>query len=63
MTLHEWEQQSGETTHLHPSGARWIAYASLSMDDYRELFHLSDYLVSSVIGGTVWLVPRQGVTA
>ena len=67
MTLFEWEVKTGVYVGSHDSGARWVPGSTLRMTDTarRRLWHLDDYLVSSVMGGTIWLVRRRpsGVTS
>ncbi len=68
MTLHEWEAAHPRAyVGTHDSGARWVADTTTAMtyDDRRLLWRLDDYLVTSVIAGTIWLVHRRpgGVTS
>ena len=60
LSLQEWEDyygQLGQKVKTHKSGAK---YVHDNMDVGREdLYHLTDYLVSSVSGGTIWLVKRK----
>jgi hypothetical protein len=57
MTLAQWARGNGATVHTH-GNAVWV------VDDRRiehartQLWDLTDYVVSSVSGGSVWLVPR-----
>jgi len=59
MTLQEWERANGERTMLHHPGlgARFIYYGI--NPNRKELWHLSDWRVTSVSGGTIWLLPRE----
>jgi hypothetical protein len=60
MTLQEWEAQSPVAVSrlaAYPD-ARIVPYGTLPDALYRALWGLSDYIVSSVSGGAVWLVQR-----
>ena len=62
MTLAEWEESTGVSLTRHKSGAVSFAYApvlSLSARLNYLLYHLSDYVVSGLAGGSVWLCPRE----
>lgn len=59
MTLSEWSSRTGILP-THPTTER--SAVSLCVDqlhaDRSELWHLADYVVSSVSGPVVWFVPR-----
>ena len=54
MTLSEWATATGNTVSDHPSGAKHLPF----FED-RQLWHLEDWKVSSVVAGTIWLVPAR----
>jgi hypothetical protein len=57
MTLALWSSFHGKTANVHTNGiARWIP--DFVGDSRSELWRLDDYIVSSVCGGTIWLLPR-----
>jgi hypothetical protein len=58
MTLSEWKEQSGHYVGDHKSGAKWIP-ANMPLPLHWELYHLTDYVVSSITGGSIWLVKRK----
>lgn len=58
LTLADWETKYREKAGEHPTGARFVPFVSPSEKAW-ELFHLSDFVVSSVQAGTVCLVPRK----
>lgn len=63
MTLTEWESQFGRTatrpaTRLRPDAA-CIECICIGDAGCRELWHLSDWVVTAVSGGTVWLSRRD----
>lgn len=63
MTLSDWEamadKHGGCKSYSHPAGCRYIHQPRGLPDGlFRELWHLSDYLVSSVACGVIWLRPR-----
>lgn len=54
MTLRDWIEQYQRVVHLLPGETGWLP-------DYigpgrAELWHLTDYIVSSVCGGSIWLI-------
>ena len=61
MTLFEWECTTGAYVGQHDSGARWVPDSQTRMGDADRhlLWRLDDYLVRSVVGGSIWLLPRQ----
>jgi hypothetical protein len=61
MTLAQWrEQYPGWYVAQHASGGYWLKDNGESMTNERwELWHLDDYAVSSVTGGSIWLVQRE----
>jgi hypothetical protein len=57
MTLREWcELAKIPYTTTVVSGSYGIEFSD--KDLYIKLWHLSDFMVSSVSAGSVWLVPR-----
>jgi hypothetical protein len=68
MTLSQWETRlqavedlpiaTPRVINTHAAGGKWIP-DGMPNPYRRELWSLSDYLVSSVTGGTIWLTPRQ----
>jgi hypothetical protein len=58
QTLAQWSEFSPSTPQQHPGGALWVAIGPLTEPKYWSLWMLSDYRVSSVSGGSVWLVKR-----
>jgi hypothetical protein len=63
MTLEQWRNsyETHSTGRFHPKGA-YVRPDSSDIEHGRTwLWALSDYLVSSVTGGSIWLVPRQEV--
>ena len=61
MTLAQWAEFWPYKVSKHSTGAMWTpdAVKNWSRDWRVEAFHLSDYLVSSITGGTIWFVPRE----
>jgi len=57
MTLQEWSTKFNVVVNQHPNGASYVPI-TINNSSYMELWHLSDYLVSSIQAGTIWLVPR-----
>ena len=58
MTLNEWKQKWDYVVTTHSSGAM-VLPDDLVCGARSELWHLSDYVVSSVTGGSVWLIKRE----
>lgn len=61
FSLTEWTLLSGAYVRYNPSTGAVTTSGDpsrLSAQDRFELFHLTDYVVSSVTAGTVWLVQR-----
>ncbi len=58
MTLAQWAEKSPYRVSMHSSGCMVTAW-NPSYVGYGDLFHLSDYVVSSIEAGTVWLVSRN----
>lgn len=56
QTLAEWCEEYRATAPMHSSGQRWTVPPSECAQS--ALFWLSDYRVTSVHGGAVWLMPR-----
>lgn len=54
MTLRDWSDAFGPVPQYH-HGAVYV----VGWEGRRELFTLADYVVSSVCGLTVWLLPRE----
>ena len=63
MTLQEWSDQSGNPINHHrTTGAVYVLIDIVRQRKWAiEVFHLSDYVVSTVGGMTHWLSPRKGV--
>lgn len=63
MTLKEWSKKSGILP-THPTTEKKAVSVVLRIDNphYQDLWKLSDYKVSSVLAGVVWLVPVIGNT-
>jgi hypothetical protein len=60
MTLQAWrEKYSGMVVHQHANGAYWLPDYLMPDGPAWELYHLDDYAVSSVTGGSIWLWKRQ----
>jgi hypothetical protein len=62
MTAKEWERKYGYALRPHNNkGTLWIPDSQLDKKKLMryDLFHLSDYAVSSITGGSVWLIPRS----
>lgn len=58
MTLQQWADAHREPVHT-VGRAAWIAGGFLNNDAaYRQLWRLSDYAVTGVTGGSVWLHQR-----
>lgn len=62
QTLQQWAAQQPYLVQQHPAGAYWIP-DSTRLVDRAGAFWLSDYLVSSVTGGTLWFLPRPDTNA
>ncbi len=58
MTLAQWAETFPYKVMPHSSGCMTVA-AVINHPQYRALFNLEDYAVSSVEAGTVWLVPKR----
>jgi hypothetical protein len=58
MKLQEWATKNEQHIAKH-AHARCVAS---NVPNQPDLFHLDDYVVSSVTGGTIWLVRRQPFT-
>ena len=55
MTLREWQDKWDYIIGTSQTGAMFVTN-DLVCGARSELFHLSDYAVSSVVAGTIWLV-------
>jgi hypothetical protein len=60
MTLAEWSEWADVPVRVKGE-ARLVADAETRGMCRTSLWHLDDYLVSSVSAGTIWLTPRQAV--
>lgn len=61
MTLNQWTERAPVWPRGHgDQGAMYIAAASIPDDLYPLLWSLEDYRVTSVHGGSVWLMRREG---
>ncbi len=59
MTLEQWAKKTKRPTIQSPSGAVCVCSTkSNNPDHHYELWHLSDYKVSTVSGLVVWVVPK-----
>lgn len=59
MTLSQWIERWEICVSTHPNGCRYVPENEVSALTMRQqLYHLSDYAVSSLTGGTFWLVRR-----
>ena len=60
MTLNQWCEMSGVKP-THPTTERGAVSVIVDQFDEarRELFWLSDYVVSSCCGIVIWLLPRK----
>jgi len=56
MTLKEWIEKSNKQVFPTPEGYYVPGANYLPQNLYTELWQLSDYIVTSVSGGTVWLL-------
>ena len=58
MTLEQWAK--GWPYHVIPwaGGAAYVPDCASREDHRRKAWSLTDYLVSSVMAGTIWFVPR-----
>ena len=54
MTLSEWVAATGNIVSDHPSGSKHLPFV-----EDRDLWRLEDWTVSSVVAGTIWLVPAR----
>ena len=57
MTLAECLELHGLVGYSH--GDRWVVYPGIRTHN-PDLWHCSDYTVSGVSGGCVWLIKRNG---
>ncbi len=59
MTLVQWSEIYNGYIGNHESGAKYIAGSVyLAECAYKKLWTLSDFRVSSVLGGTIWLLRK-----
>ena len=58
MTLKEWSEQTGIKIITYESGCMCVANRFPVREGW-ELFHLTDYCVSSNVAGTIWLIKRN----
>lgn len=61
MTLAQWERQTDESAQHTTCGTYVCADERTPL--FSELWHLSDYRVSSRCGLTIWLIPRVPTSA
>lgn len=59
MTLGELTEKYNLYSARHKNGCYFVIVQSFNYPSYTELFHLSDFIVSTVSGITIWLIPRQ----
>jgi len=57
MTLREWEDQSPVRGQQHWRGA-YVIPDALPPSIRKALWYLDDFIVTSVSGGAIWLVPK-----
>ena len=59
MTLQQWADQHNIVVGQRPDNGP--TYVTFPMDSNvrAELFHLTDFIVSSVTGGVIWLVKKE----
>ncbi len=55
MTLAQWSEAAGVAVQEHHSGARYVYEPSIPRDARWNLYHLSDWHVTTYSGGAVWL--------
>lgn len=60
-TLAQYIADTGELVQKHVSGAMWLTWGQTpaAREVQKRLYHLSDYVVSSLSAGTIWLVERN----
>lgn len=59
LTFEQWQDKANFTATRHPGGA-YVVPDFTAIEKFRAaLWNLSDYVVSSVTGGSIWLVPRH----
>ncbi len=63
MTLEEIQDHPAITVQTHKNGGKYILVLDSTSPIIRECFSLSDYVVSTVSGPVLWLVPRKKETA
>ena len=59
MTLHQWCVETNVQAFQHESGAYYIPDRNFN-GKRSLLFQLDDFIVSSVIDGTIWLIHKWG---
>jgi hypothetical protein len=61
MTLAEWAEANGTLPHEFnkPGYDKLMTVYDRQFPDRPGLWRLSDYVVTSVTGGTIWLAPRR----
>jgi hypothetical protein len=59
LTLEEWASRYNRFIERAYCKPAMIVHDDRFDESRRELFHLSDYLVSSVCAGTIYLIPRS----
>lgn len=60
MSLSEWEKLADRTVFINGDGSRWIP-DTIGLQDSgvrHYLWHLSDYIVSTANGGSIWLIKK-----
>lgn len=57
LTLKQWAKKYNESRMKHKNGATYVSAVSGSLSG-RALFNLKDYRVSSLTGGTYWLMKK-----
>ncbi len=67
MTLQEWSIRFDRVINSGKNGAFWLpdSFSFVEIQETKarnELWNLSDYIVSSVSGGTIWLIPHNEIS-
>lgn len=59
MTLSQWEIKHKKTAYDHEKGGTFIVNHDLSEQALEELYHLSDWAVTTISSNTIWIVLRK----
>ena len=60
LTLADWARTARYRPQHLSSGAACVSDCGEAEDHRRKLWRLADYRVTSVTGGTIWLMSRKG---